>query len=46
MFPWKSITKMPTSTFSLDFEKVGIEILVIDFDELGQASKSSKQISL
>jgi hypothetical protein len=24
---------MPTPTFSLDFEKVGIEILVIDFQE-------------
>ncbi len=31
MFPWKSITKIPTSTFSLDFENVGIGILVIDF---------------
>jgi hypothetical protein len=31
MFPWKSITKMPTPTFSLDFEKLGIGIVVIDF---------------
>jgi hypothetical protein len=31
MFPWKSITKMPTPTFSLDFAKVGIGILAIDF---------------
>jgi hypothetical protein len=31
MFPWKSITKIPTPTFSLDFAKVGIGILVIDF---------------
>jgi hypothetical protein len=31
MFPWKSITKMPTPTFSLDFSKVAIGILVINF---------------
>jgi hypothetical protein len=31
MFPWKSITKIPTPTFSLDFTKIGIGILVIDF---------------
>ncbi len=31
MFDWKSITKMPTPAFSLDFAKVGIGILVIDF---------------
>jgi hypothetical protein len=29
MFPWKSITKMPTATFSLDFEKLGIGIVDI-----------------
>jgi hypothetical protein len=51
MFPWKSITKMPAPTFSLDFEKLGIAILVIDFQgkhfyELGKVSKSSKQFSL
>jgi len=33
MFPWKSITKMPIPTFSMDFAKVGIGILVIDFQE-------------
>jgi hypothetical protein len=31
MFPRKSITQMPIPTFSLDFSKVGIGILVIDF---------------
>jgi hypothetical protein len=31
MFPRKSITNMSTPTFSLDFEKVGTGILVIDF---------------
>jgi hypothetical protein len=31
MFSWKSITKIPIPTFSLDFSKVGIGILVIDF---------------
>jgi hypothetical protein len=33
MFPGKSMTKMPTPTFSLDFAKVSIDILVIDFQE-------------
>jgi hypothetical protein len=37
---------MPTPTFSLDFSKVGIGILVIDSYELGQVLKSSKEISL
>jgi hypothetical protein len=37
---------MPTPTLSLDFAKVGIGILVIDFHEPGQLSKSSKKISL
>jgi hypothetical protein len=31
MFPWKSITKIPTSTFAKSNEKVGVGILVIDF---------------
>jgi hypothetical protein len=31
MFPWKFITKTPTRTFSLDFAKVGIDILVRNF---------------
>ncbi len=46
MFPWKSITKIPILTFAKSIEKVGVGILVIHFDELGQVSKSSKQISL
>jgi hypothetical protein len=33
MFPRKSITKMPTPTFSLDLAKVDVGILVIDFQE-------------
>jgi hypothetical protein len=37
---------MATTTFSLDFAKEVIGILVIHFYELGRVSKSSKQISL
>jgi hypothetical protein len=31
MFPWKSITKIPVPIFSKSSEKVGVGILVIDF---------------
>jgi hypothetical protein len=31
MFSWKSITKIPFPTFAKSSEKVGIDILVIDF---------------
>ncbi len=33
MFPWKSITKIRIPTFEKSSEKVGIGILVIDFQE-------------
>ncbi len=31
MFPWKSITKISIPTFPKSSEKVGVGILVIDF---------------
>jgi hypothetical protein len=33
MFSWKSITKIPVPTFAKFSEKVGVGILVIDFQE-------------
>ncbi len=33
MFHWRLRTKIPTATFSPDFEKIGIGILVTDFQE-------------
>jgi hypothetical protein len=31
MFPWKSVTKIPIPTFLKSSDKVGVDILVIDF---------------
>jgi hypothetical protein len=44
-FPWKSITKMLTPTFSL-YWYFSYRFSRKHFDQLGQVSKSSKQISL
>jgi hypothetical protein len=46
MFSWKFITKKPIPNFSLDFSKVGFRFSRKRFYEVGQVSKSSKQISL